>query len=100
MSKHTPGPWTHTEFGVSGHTVRGNALVADCYNRLIDTSEMKANVRLIAAAPDTASERDRLKATCSELVEALESVLEVLDGWPERFEFAKEVLANAEGGKQ
>ena len=52
MIKHTPEPWTHSEFGVSGRTVGGNVLLADCYNRLIPTSEMKANARLIAAAPD------------------------------------------------
>ena len=34
--------------------------------------ETEANARLIAAAPETAAERDRLKAEKAELVEALE----------------------------
>ena len=51
MSKHTPGPWTHTEFGVSGPTSNGNALLADCHNPLIPTPEMKANARLISTGP-------------------------------------------------
>ena len=84
MSKHTPEPWTVTDFGVSGRTASGNALVADCYNPVIPTSEMKANARLIAAAP--------------ELLEFAEQIFSGLDTGMLRFETpADETLENILG---
>ena len=42
-------------------------------------SRMRGHANLIAAAPDTAAERDRLKAANAELVSALGSVLPLAD---------------------
>ena len=84
--KHTPGPWRIGQLGLtndgasfilSDHadmsicTVtcqtpfkRGNGWRTECETR-------EANARLIAAAPETAAERDRLKALNAELLEVL-----------------------------
>ena len=69
MTEHTPGPWV---------IARGkNVLIGPCPGRAVVKTinylgaEDTANARLIAAAPDTAAERDRLKAINQELVEAL-----------------------------
>lgn len=76
-SKHTPGPWRsiptgmvpnewniiHEWMSADGCPVRGH--VARAYGN------DEANARLIAAAPETAAERDSLKAINAELLEAL-----------------------------
>ena len=43
--------------------------------------EVTAFLRLIAAAPETAAERDRLKAVNAELVVALRAVVAEYDSW-------------------
>lgn len=49
---------------------RGAGHLAEC-------EERDANARLIAAAPETAAERDRLKEVNAELLEALKAMLHV-----------------------
>ena len=80
--KPTPGPWLldTTERCYTGKIVRHNG-VQIC--RMIDqvttdTLEVEANARLIAAAPETAAERDRLKATNADLLAAAEAAVEML----------------------
>ena len=69
--KHTPGPWTLNEAGkISGP--RGDT-VAFAYD---------ADAILIAAAPETAAERDRLKASNADLLEALENITSAAIGMP------------------
>src|SRR3990167_8336628 len=77
--KPTPGPWLldTTERCYTGKIVRHNG-VQIC--RMIDqvttdTLEVEANARLIAAAPETAAERDRLKATNADLLAAVRRAL-------------------------
>jgi hypothetical protein len=48
MSKqHTPGPWT-----VEGHTVNARGVAYGFANSTASAHELRANARLIAAAPD------------------------------------------------
>lgn len=78
-TQHTPGPWKvdgasegkslvwtaphgdHPVAHVGPWTVSGHG----------NKAEREANARLIAAAPETAAERDRLRELCGELVERL-----------------------------
>ena len=73
MSEHTPGPWTHRTpaDGSRGRIYADNFHVANTFGN-------EANARLIAAAPETAAERDRLRALNAELLEALEVALYAL----------------------
>lgn len=58
-SKHTPGPWTHSNLVVRADRSQKHPMgrqIADCYRELpaghFDEGENAANARLIAAAPD------------------------------------------------
>lgn len=89
MSKHTPGPWhVGAEFGVDELRPRILILRSVAYvegaspttyiigevgyptaiGNTVGAAERKANARLIAAAPETAAERDRLKEINAELL--------------------------------
>ena len=75
--QHTPGKWevfsTETGAGrVLKHQVRANADCAFGEDSFTVTLRNEADARLIAAAPETAAERDRLKAVNAELLAALE----------------------------
>ena len=54
--KHTPGPWTVAEDDINGQAiVRGrHTEIATCWHHCLGSLEiqMRANARLIAAAPD------------------------------------------------
>ena len=80
MTQHTPGPWfTVTVAGKHGRNKRGigtgNYQVCQIHvgsrNGELDETQM-ANAELIAAAPETATERDRLRKINAELLAALE----------------------------
>ncbi len=64
-----------------------------------------ANARLIAAAPETADERDRLKVINAELLRALQNLMTGnpgRNGWGEDYRVwqdAKAAIAKAEGGE-
>ena len=89
MSKHTPGPWhfdgdviiyasnlhkvDHKRIGVSSRIV---AYMHAFQMRAGDEDELQANAKLIAAAPETAAERDRLKELNAELLAALKALYE------------------------
>ena len=76
MSKHTPGPWLS---GMPSSIVGWPVIAAGSLGRLIcnvaysdpSESEAKANARLIAEAPETAAERDRLKELNAELLKVM-----------------------------
>jgi hypothetical protein len=83
MSKHTPGPWkAHFEeaYYVTGPD-RGRVAMmlnlkgAHGLGGRRTGEESAANARLIAAAPETAAERDRLKEINEELLDALVDVM-------------------------
>ena len=74
--QHTPGPWRADNLAkVRSIYDDGKGLVADCgdgrYALPRDSNICHANARLIAAAPETAAERDRLLAVNAELFAAL-----------------------------
>lgn len=69
MSKqHTPGPWSITadrdEIIIYAKSGKGAPICFSSSARPLD--EMQANMNLIAAAPETAAERDSLKAELRE----------------------------------
>ncbi len=73
--KHTPGPWRILNDGIDIANFRG---IGIC--RLCDvTGYNKANAALIAAAPETAAERDSLKAINAELLKLLTELLKAYD---------------------
>lgn len=76
--KHTPGPFhvganqPTRVFAVNGQ------IIADCDKDHIGIPIFEANARLFAAAPETASERDRLKAINAELLVAVNTAEDLL----------------------
>lgn len=82
-AKHTPGKWqlttvpfelidTDDAASIYGPMSRdGGACLIACISRSPGDSEATANAYLIAAAPETAKERDELKAINAQLLEAL-----------------------------
>ena len=86
---HTPGPWVATGQDIvssalletlgSGRTVRLRIANAKDAGGALSLETVKANAALIAAAPETAAERDRLAATNAELLEALKGIERMFD---------------------
>lgn len=109
---HTPGPWkidqrdsnTSARIG-SAVDLQASGLVARVYGN--NPQHMEANARLIAAAPETAAERDRLKAVNADLLAALESACAVAAAWDydatlpvpamRMYEIARAAIAKANG---
>jgi len=81
-TKHTPGPWFvmgidgNGDIQVSGHPfyIGHSDPLYHCIVTGNNEAERKANAALIAAAPETAAERDRLREVNAELVAALETI--------------------------
>ena len=69
MSGHTPGPWTENWCRVFAGT---RCLAHIRQHDVIEaTDEERANAKLMAAAPETAADRARLREVNAELVKAL-----------------------------
>ena len=72
-TKHTPGPWKIlTKDGAASVVIvdcdpNFGHKIADCTTQMRTLAKQQANARLIAAAPETAAERDRLAAENKEL---------------------------------
>ena len=110
MTQHTPGPWT-----VDVEDECRVIDVQDCTVARTDYVEIEeerdwqvANAALIAAAPETAAERDRLRQVNEAMLEALRGCLDLLeadesnDEWAREFakpraDAARAALAAAEG---
>lgn len=83
-TQHTPGPWTIAAnmYGIGNMRVHGVEAKQGSVTQSIancgwdDRGESAANARLIAAAPETAAERDKLKAINAELLTALREALD------------------------
>ena len=102
--KHTEGPWT---VYADTPSVDPNWHIVTTANRLRVIANVhiepgnatdEANARLIAAAPATAAERDRLKASNAVLLEALRDMVsdhECLSA--ATLQFARFAIARAEG---
>lgn len=74
-TKHTPGPWyvDHDRVTVRAEMLAKPVQIAACGTPT--STYAQANARLVAAAPETAAERDRLREVNRELVAAMEATL-------------------------
>ena len=103
-TKHTPGPWQAQDYWIIGCVEDSWDIMAGadtaCPKRVAKVFTSEADARLIAAAPETAAERDRLKEVNAELLEALKTFpgftddATVGDDWLEK---ALAAIAKAEG---
>ena len=94
---HTPGPWRYMATPASSYTDWGVKIGRDTIGVYVE-----ADARLIAAAPETAAERDRLRTINSELVDAIEGVLHheiygTSTSYPAALQHCRAVLARARG---
>jgi hypothetical protein len=107
MSAHTPGPW---RFSSDGHIVSASTGERVCtpHSTLLggkvsdQIKDLKRNARLIAAAPETAAERDRLREVNAELLAALLAMQAFIEGEPdavEPFGLIRAAIAKATGGE-
>ena len=105
MSKHTPGKWNvgSESFNKMFVISQTGVVVADCSTANRgggDDEEKLANARLIAAAKDTAAERDRLKEMNEELLAALKEARDDLHrakGFVSDRQYLIDAIAKAEG---
>lgn len=80
VNAHTPGPWHITDDNYGRYRdiyvmAKGRSIV-----RMEPWDTMDADARLIAAAPETAAERDRLKEVNAELLAALKEAHQIARG--------------------
>ena len=66
---HTKGKWEISSYRHGEIWVGANYHIATCHRGSISDEECQANARLIAAAPETAQQRDDLLAACRLLIE-------------------------------
>lgn len=95
-TKHTPGPWC----GIEGHVYadRPDFMVAKVFGRSKhqdDTSELEANTRLIAAAPEMYEALKAFKATFPTTLAGLRdfSVVDLQDA----LKLANQAISRVEG---
>lgn len=103
-TKHTPGPWQAQDYWVIGCVEDSWHIMAGANTdypwRVAKVFRSEADAHLIAAAPETAAERDRLKEVNAELLEALKTFpgftddVTIGDAWLEK---AWAATAKAEG---
>ncbi len=97
-AKHTQGKWHASNLRIFANINGLDRRVAECYRPAIsgeyDGGECEANARLIAAAPETAAERDRLREINKDLLEAL-TLRRMEDGY-NASENKEELLAQIE----
>ena len=77
MTQHTPGPWTLGPVEPA-EISKGHWITHGSYKGVIGIlggSPSEANAALIAAAPETAAERDRLRESNGAMLEALKAVV-------------------------
>ena len=96
QTQHTPGPWILAPEKYQGQYVihidkpQGDENMATFIALVLDAGEpmttyisneeeARANAHLIAAAPETAAERDRLKAVNAQLLDPLKAALAPFD---------------------
>lgn len=98
-TQYTPGPWRVGESGPKTTDIKSghNCLIA----RVIQDGLPEANARLIAAAPETAAERDRLREINAVMLAALqEAQMALFHGAPVTVGLENQInaaIAKAEG---
>lgn len=114
-SAHTPGPWltfgdtiTAADKLAPGYTLQICAVGSLNDNVRHERTELEANKKLIAAAPETAAERDRLREVNADLLKTLQRLTEKVeranalqhsggsvhpDDWAELYQIANESRA-------
>ena len=102
MSKHTPGPWRVNDADVfQDNSLDSVVMIAHCTGASVAHNEHLANARLIADAPETAAERDRLKESNYYLLAALKKVERIFHSGetPTAFQYCEvvESIEEAEG---
>lgn len=111
MSNHTPGPWHYGGIeNVYAYHQGPHGFLHSRVVALVPAAELeggederRANARLIAAAPETAAERDRLREVNAELLAAIKGLLKAVknasvyeDGALDVIH-AADIIAKAEG---
>ncbi len=106
-SAHTPGPWYFDWLGDERGWILDNQanyiaeiVTHDEMGFYVSEDQQKANARLIAAAPETAKERDGLKVLNAELLDACKQVLDAQIDFAlceREFRILSSVIAKAEG---
>lgn len=76
MSNHSPAPWRSDDDNPL-LILDGNGTSVAMLIRGYTSTECELNRRIIAAAPETAAERDKLKEVNAELLAALRAMLSV-----------------------
>ena len=128
MTQHTPGPWAIVDDGTirAAHAVKNSDQMADYRGAIIcdmkagtgcsqwpaiarehAQPEAEANARLIAAAPETAAECNRLREINAELLAAVKEIWATCDPAEgnakaderayDSFQIARAAIARAEG---
>lgn len=122
-AKHTPGPWTVAESFTPGYrkcpAIQANepksgemfelCVIFGEDDDAVATPMAQANARLIAAAPETAAERDRLREVNADMLAALKGLRPIIEAaesnasgnleWPRvsaRINAARAAIAKAE----
>ena len=85
-AQHTPGPWTRDKDSKRSllimATINGvQTSIGEMHNNsALHHGEAEANAELVISAPETAAERDKLKAKVVKLVVALEEAIGIIEG--------------------
>ena len=105
--EHTPGPWEfrmHAGWLISINTPGDGEgfpgwYLAEIHGEPARHEQNVANARLIAAAPETAEERNRLREINADLLEACKLALNAFENnWAIDWDILKKAIAKAEGG--
>lgn len=110
MSAPTPGPWhatlgQTTPLGEIWHVDREGETMGFIATLWSEAGASEANARLVAAAPETAAERDRLREVNAEMLKALKYWAPLIAGhfegtsdeMDERVDALRAAIARAEG---
>ncbi len=93
-TKHTPGPWIHLKKGYEYEILcnKRNDVLADVYDHFKNKneSELEANARLIAAAPE-------LLEACKRALQQLDESLPTDEGNKMAVKRCKDAISKAEG---
>ena len=108
QAQHTPGEWIlkrgESLYSSSGGYGPRNLIVSLQFHSEMPREERDANARLIAAAPETARQRDELLEAAEAVVFAIkyeraQGALRHVAGWEQLEEDVRAAIARAKGGE-